>query len=43
MVDIPDAPWIQRAERYGDPCYRPYLDYIEEEECEEEYEEGCEE
>lgn len=28
--DIPDAPWIKRAELYGDPWYDPYFDNNEE-------------
>lgn len=36
MNDIPDAPWIQRAELYGDPWYNPYLNGCDDEDYEEE-------
>lgn len=36
--DIPDAPWIKRAELYGDPWYDPYFDNNEEYDYDEESE-----
>ena len=35
-ADIPDAPWIRRAETYGDPWYDPIRKYVDD--YEEDYE-----
>ncbi len=35
-MNIPDAPWIRRAELTGDPWHDPYLDSYDDEDYEEE-------